>query len=85
MNNTFPEILIALLIACMIGEAVLAALYLRTRSLSMSEYFGWALVIVLVPLLGPFLAIATRPGDAARPGQAGLPNKAAQRRAWPRR
>jgi hypothetical protein len=54
-------------------------MYLRTRSLSMSEFLGWALVIVLVPLLGPFLAIATRPG------QAGLLNKAAQRRAWPRR
>ena len=85
MNIPFPEILIALLIACMIGEVILAAMYLRTRSLSMSEYLGWVLVIVLVPLLGPFLAIATRPGQAAGPGQAGLLNKAAQRRAWPRR
>ena len=85
MNNIFPEILIALLIACMIGEAILAAMYLRTRSLSMSEYLGWVLVIVLVPLLGPFLAIAARPGQAAGPGQAGQLNKVAQRRAWPRR
>ena len=85
MNITNPEILIALLVVCMIGEVILAAMYLRTRSLSMSEYLGWALVIVLVPLLGPFLAIATRPGQAAGPGQAGLLNKAAQRRAWPRR
>jgi len=85
MNNTFPEVVIALLITCMIGEVILAALYLRTRSLSMSEYLGWALVIVLVPLLGPFLAIATRPGQDARLSQAGLLNKAAQHRAWPRR
>lgn len=79
-----PDTIRILLFALLIIEAVLAALYLRTRSLSTSEYLGWALVIVLVPLLGPFLAIATRPGEAARPGQAGLVNKAAQRRAWPR-
>ena len=78
MINSFPEILLALLVACMIGEAILAALYLRTRSLSMSEYLGWALVIVFIPLLGPFLAIATRPGRVARQDQAG-------RRAWPPR
>jgi hypothetical protein len=78
MPNSLPEIILALLIACMIGEAILAALYLRTRSLSVSEYLGWILVIVLVPLLGPFLAIATRPGQPARLDQAG-------RRAWPRR
>ena len=71
MNSIFPEILLTLLIACMIGEAILAALYLRTRSLSLSEFWGWALVIVLIPLLGPFLAIAVRPGQALSPGQTG--------------
>jgi len=83
MNNIFPEIFVVLLIACMVGEALLAALYLRTRSLSMSEYFGWALVIVLVPLLGPFLAIAVRPGQAINSGRAG--RAATQRRPLPRR
>ena len=78
MTISLPELLLALLIACMIGEAILAAMYLRTRSLSVSEYLGWALVIVLVPLLGPFLAIVTHPGQAATPDQA-------RHHAWPRR
>jgi hypothetical protein len=69
MNAIFPEIVLALLMVCIIGEAILAALYLSTRSLSIPETLGWGLVIVLVPLLGPFLAIAIRPGQALEPAQ----------------
>jgi hypothetical protein len=71
MNAISPEIVLALLMVCMIGEAVLAALYLSTRSLSIPECLGWCLVIVLVPLLGPFLAIAIRPGQALQSTRGG--------------
>ena len=53
-----------LLDACMVGMALLALLYLRRRTLTLTEYFGWGLLIVLVPLLGPFLVILLKPGAA---------------------
>jgi hypothetical protein len=71
MNAISSEIVLALLTVCMIGEAILAALYLSTRSLSIPEILGWGMVIVLVPLLGPFLAIAIRPGRALQPARGG--------------
>jgi hypothetical protein len=51
-----------LLLACLVGMAVLAVLFLRRRKLSMLAYLGWGLVIVLLPLVGPFLVILIRPG-----------------------
>ena len=59
-----PDTIRVLLLTLVIVEAILAALYLRTRSLSIPEYLGWGLLIVFVPLLGPFLVIASRPGSA---------------------
>ncbi|MBP1700948.1 MAG: hypothetical protein H6Q38_55 [Chloroflexi bacterium] len=64
-----PDTIRILLLALLIIEAVLAALYLRTRSLSILEYLGWGLLIVFVPLLGPFLVIAIRPGTAHAPSR----------------
>jgi hypothetical protein len=83
MNAIFPEALLALLLICMIGEVILAALYLRARSLSISQTVVWVLVILLVPLLGPFLAIALRPGQPLRPSPSG--RAALQGRPWLRR
>jgi uncharacterized membrane protein YukC len=51
-----------LLLACLIGMAILAALFLRKRSLSIPAYLGWGLLIILVPLIGPFLVILLQPG-----------------------
>lgn len=57
-----PDIMRALLVICLLGMAVLAALFLRQRSLSLIAYLGWGLLIVLLPILGPFLVLLTRPG-----------------------
>ena len=64
-----PETIRVLLLILVIAEAILAALYLRTRSLSIPEYLGWGLMIILVPLLGAFLVIAARPGSALAPSR----------------
>ena len=52
----------ASLVMCVLGMALLAAFFLCKRQLSISEYIGWGLVIILLPLLGPFLVILHRPG-----------------------
>ncbi len=51
-----------LLILCVLGMAFLAAIYLRRREMSIAEYLGWGLMIILLPLLGPFLVIVYQPG-----------------------
>jgi len=62
-----PDVIRALLVLGVLGMAVLAALYLRNRELTIAEYIGWGLLIVLLPLLGPFLVILSRPGRPGKP------------------
>lgn len=57
-----PDFVRILLYLTLLGMALIAGMYLRTRSLSPSAYFGYGLVILLLPLLGPFLVILSRPG-----------------------
>jgi hypothetical protein len=57
-----PDIMRALLLICLLGMAVLAALFLRQRNLSLFAYLGWGLLIVLLPVIGPFLVLLSRPG-----------------------
>jgi len=57
-----PAAMRAFLVVCVLGMALLAAFFLRKRQLTLLEYIGWGLVIVLLPLLGPFLVILRRPG-----------------------
>lgn len=54
----------AMLFICLLGMAILAALFLRRRNLSFQEYLGWGLLIILVPLLGPFLVLLAAPGKS---------------------
>ena len=54
-----------LLFICLLGMTLLAAFYLRRRKLTFQEYLGWGLLIVLVPLLGPFLVLLAAPGKHA--------------------
>ena len=61
------DLMRALLILCVLGMAVLAVLYLRRRKMSIAEYIGWGLLIVLLPLLGPFLVIFYQPGKRVAP------------------
>lgn len=63
MPSISPDVMRSLLFICLLGMALLAAAYLRRRNLSLSAYLGWGLLIVLVPLLGPFLVILLRPGE----------------------
>jgi uncharacterized membrane protein YjfL (UPF0719 family) len=49
-------------VLCLLGMALIAAFYLRRRELSLSAYLSWGLLIILVPLLGPFLVIYYQPG-----------------------
>lgn len=52
-----------LLFLCMLSMALLAAFFLRGRSLSLLEILSWGALIVLVPLIGPFLVILLQPGS----------------------
>lgn len=63
-----PDVMRTLLALCILGMALLSALYLRQRDLSLSEYISWGLVILFVPLLGPFLVILSRPGSQLKRG-----------------
>jgi hypothetical protein len=63
-----PEFVRLCLCLCLLGMAVLAAFSLRGRTLSAPAFMGWGLLIVLVPLIGPFLVIlfGYRPGSRPR-------------------
>jgi len=60
------DILRLILAAGLLSMAFLAAFYLRKRGLTIAQYLGWGLLIILVPLIGPFLVIYLRPGRAAQ-------------------
>lgn len=51
-----------LLSICLLGLVLIAAFFLRSRKLTMVEYLGWGMIVIFIPLLGPFLAIVARPG-----------------------
>lgn len=61
-----PETMRVLLAACIVGMALLALLSMRRRNLTSAEIIGWGLLIILVPLLGPFLVIVIKPGVKRR-------------------
>lgn len=75
-----PDVMRALLAIGVLCMAILALLYLRRRELTVTEYIGWGLLIVLLPLLGPFLVITYQPGRRAQAGapQSGAPQSGAQ-------
>lgn len=52
--------------ACMFGMVMLAVLFLRQRKLSTLGYLMWGLLALFIPILGPYLVIAARPGEANR-------------------
>jgi hypothetical protein len=62
----FPtaDVLRNFLLLCLLGMLTLGAFYLRSRKLSWVEYLSWGLLLVLAPLVGPFLVILARPGSA---------------------
>jgi len=52
-----------ILLVDIVAMALLALFYLRQRQMSWSSYCCWGLLAVIVPVLGPFLVIANRPGE----------------------
>ena len=62
-----PDIMRLCLCLCLLAMAVLAACSLRGRTLSTPAFLGWGLLLVLVPLIGPFFVILL--GSRNRPGR----------------
>jgi hypothetical protein len=52
-----------ILLVDIVVMALLALFYLRQRRLSFAGYFGWGLLALLIPVIGPFVVIAKRPGE----------------------
>lgn len=60
------ETLRIMLYVCLFGMAIVAVLYLRQRKLSTLAYFLWGLLALMLPVLGPYLVIISRPGKPLR-------------------
>lgn len=58
------EIMHFLILLCLIGMALLAVFFLRTRRMTLYSYIAWGLLALMVPVLGPFLVILSHPGDS---------------------
>ena len=54
------------LVSTLIAMYILAMAFLRHRPLTFSQYAAWGLFALLVPALGPFLVILSRPGGPRR-------------------
>ena len=51
------------LLAVLFGMLLIAVLYLRQRKLSTLAYVLWGIFALLLPVIGPYLAIASQPGE----------------------
>ena len=65
-SATSDIILRILLVVVILGMALLAVDFLRRRQLSMLQYCLWGLLALMVPVVGPFVVIACRPGRRRR-------------------
>jgi membrane-bound metal-dependent hydrolase YbcI (DUF457 family) len=61
-----PTLMRTILYATVFIMTFLAAMFLRQRRLSLRAYLAWGLLAVLLPVLGPYLVIAARPGVVRR-------------------
>jgi hypothetical protein len=59
------DVMVLLLFLAALGMALIAAFYLRRRSLPLPLYLAWGMLLVFVPFLGPFLVVLLRPGRPA--------------------
>lgn len=59
------DILRALLYVVLFGMLLIAVLYLRQRKLSKVAYVLWGILALIVPVVGPYIVIASRPGEPA--------------------
>lgn len=51
-----------ILLVDIVVMSLFALIYLRQRRLGWMAYCGWGLLALFLPVLGPFLVIANRPG-----------------------
>jgi hypothetical protein len=56
------ETLRLILFSYLLASFLLAVFYLRNRKLSFGAYMLWGLFALLIPALGPFWVILSRPG-----------------------
>lgn len=52
-----------ILLVDIVAMSLLALVYLRQRRMSWMGYCGWGLLALLLPVIGPFVVIARRPGE----------------------
>ena len=57
-----PNVMLVALGIFIVTMAFLGISYLRRRELETWEYIAWGILAVMVPVLGPFIVIASRPG-----------------------
>jgi len=58
-----------IMFACLFGMVLIAVLYLRQRKLSTMVYLLWGLLALILPVVGPYLVIASRPGEPTQPAE----------------
>jgi hypothetical protein len=56
------DIIRLLLLLDIIAMGVFSMFYLSRRKMGWSEYLAWGVFAVLIPVFGPFLVVALRPG-----------------------
>lgn len=57
-------ILRILLAFTLVVMAIMALAFLHHRRLSLPQWLGWGLLALVVPVIGPFLVLVIRPGQA---------------------
>ncbi len=63
------ETLRIIFLSFLIAEFLLAVFYLRRCELHFGAYTLWGLFALVVPILGPFIVILSRPGSCPRKRQ----------------
>jgi thiamine transporter ThiT len=58
-----PEVMLFCVYLCLFLMPLMAVFFLRGRKMTIFEYLLWGLVALLLPVLGPYLVIASRPGQ----------------------
>ena len=64
-----------ILLVVLFGMLLIAILYLRQRKLSTLAYLLWGIFALLLPVVGPYLAIASQPGEPDSRDGHGLPTR----------
>lgn len=60
--SDISEFLRLILFADLFGMLLLAVLFLRERQLSTLGYVCWGIFALMLPVIGPYIVIAYRPG-----------------------